>query len=816
MKTNKLKGIICLAAVAVAVSCTDGIGTGFDIANGRGKIALMTDVDASVKSSRASRTEYTDVTPDDLTLKLTSADGSISKTWESVSQFDPDFEFNVGVYTLEAFYGDENTEGFGCPYFYGSTQVKVEDGKTTPVSLTASLGNALVSVEYTENFTNYMTDWSAEIHSAGGQYFDYAKDETRPVYVMDGKIEVSVNFTKPNGNGAKMSVAEFEATAARHYRLKIDMEGGSGTVQQIVVTLDEELEDDERTIDISDEVLNSPAPEITAAGFTPGEAVSFVAGVPYDYSLNFNLIARGGLKEVKLTTNSASLQAQGWPAEIELMGASAAERQTLTDLGLGIRGLYNNPDQMAVLSFADVLGHIAYLSAGDNTATFTVEVKDQFSKVSEPVSLTAVASRLALGLENPELYVMGTQLTVDVRFNGGDPTGKVVMKYLLASQGVDRVFTPTFTKIAEGLYRATGKVNASADDLKLTASAPGVDDVTITVVRKPQVVPAPGTAANAFATFAYVPVTIGSQDDNASLVAEMMDGATIYVSTDGSTFAAATTEGDASNHVMKVSGLAPATSYTAKIRNGSQELDDVTPFTFETEAILGLPNSTMEDGGNGSNHNEKTIASWGTNNPMTTSQGANFDYAKISGTLIDGSGHTDKCALLRTIGWGSGNKIWLGSIEKSTIKYIDAGLLHLGSDRTVRPSTASSTPGSVDTSDLDCGIDFASRPSKLTFWYKYIPFNASDKGFAEIWLKDAQGNIIAQKTMDLPESTSFKQETLELPLTFNMDKAAKIYVRFQSTHDTQYLEQKNANLYYKIASMVYGSRLYIDDIELKY
>jgi len=809
MKTNNLKGIICLVVAIAAVSCTDGIGTGFDIQSGTGKIALTTDVDASVKSSRSSRAEYSEITPDDLTLKLTSADGSISKTYGSVADFDANYAFNVGVYTMEAYYGDKDTEGFESPYFYGSTQVKVEENKTTPVHLTASLGNAMVSVEYTESFIGYMSSWSAEVHTPGGEYMTYAQDETRPVYVKEGRVEISVDFTKPNGNGAKMSVAEFDAAAARHYHVKVDMTGGSGAAEQIVVTLDEELQNESSTIDIGDEILNAPAPKVTPVGFVAGEAFDFVAGLPYEESLNFSIIAGGGLKEVKLTTNSASLIAQGWPAEIELMRASAAERQTLGNLGLDIRGLYDNPDKLAVISFADVFAHIAYLPAGDNTSVFTVEVKDKYSKVSAPVSLNVVAKVLSLSLENAELYVMGTQLTVDVRFNGGDPTGKVTMKYFNEGQGVYRPLNPTFTKISNGLYRAVATVQASSADLKITASAPGGNDVELNVVRRVQVAPAPGTVPNAFAKFAYVPVTIGSQDNDLSFLAEMLAAATVYVSTDGTNFTAATTEADAVNHLLKISGLTPGTAYTAKIRNGSQELDGAPTFTFETEAATPIANGDMEDWASTNKTNLTANCdvwslggAWATLNDLTTSKLASgSNYSAISSTAQDLNGHNGKAALIRSVGYGNtGNTAGLNNPSDYSQGELFVGTYNNGPEY---------------------GIQFGSRPMALSFWYKYEPTNSNDKGFAEITVLSGSGEVIATANKSLDAVGSYTETSVNLTYNSNSAKAAIIKIIFKSTNagDT-YLNStdipKHTNWLNILTDYFVGSQLYIDDIELKY
>ena len=183
MKKTLIQGVICVGAVMGLAACSDSNEPG--IANGAGRIALTMNVDNSVSSSRESRAEASDVTADNLALKLTSSDGSFSKTWSSIADFDKEESFSVGTYTLEAYYGDETSEGFEAPYFHGSAQVKVQENQTTPVALTAALANAMVSITYTEQFREYMADWSAEVHSAGGTYTFYAKDEARRKHISE-------------------------------------------------------------------------------------------------------------------------------------------------------------------------------------------------------------------------------------------------------------------------------------------------------------------------------------------------------------------------------------------------------------------------------------------------------------------------------------------------------------------------------------------------------------------------------------------------------------------------------------------------------
>lgn len=187
--------------------------------------------------------------------------------------------------------------------------------------------------------------------------------------------------------------------------------------------------------------------------------------------------------------------------------------------------------------------------------------------------------------------------------------------------------------------------------------------------------------------------------------------------------------------------------------------------------------------------------------------------------------------MLRTCGWGSGNSAVGSSGTSGKCKYTDAGLLHLGSSRSSRPVgygdndniTNKTSTGPVTTDDLDCGIEFASRPKTISFWYKYSPKNSADKGYAEIWIKDANGNLIGEVQTMLLENDGevYTQKSFTIAHTPGTPKAAKIYVKFLSSYSMDFIKRTNDNFsgpgFANLSDGKYlGSQLYIDDIELTY
>ncbi len=814
-----LKSFLTMAICGTMfVSCTDGIGTGFG-GNGMGKIAPTAEVDASVITKRSSRKEYSEVAPSDLSIKLISADGTYSRSWNSVAEFPTDQDFAVGQYRIEAYYGDESTEGFDAPYFYGAQEIMVKENEQTKVSLTATLANAMVDISYSDAFINYMTDYSAEVHSAGGAYTEYAASETRPVYTKAGNVDVAVSFTKPNGKGGKLEVANFTAEARHFYHINVDLAQGSGVVETIIVTIDESVEEETVKIDISDEVLNTSAPEVVAEGFTAGEAFSFCPGQTFENDMVFNIIARGGLKELVLTTQSASLLSKGWPSEIDLMSASTQQQNLLNNLGLTALGVFNKPDKLAVVNMTGVLGNISYLESGDNTNTFTLVAKDKYGKMSEPVSFVATAEAIQLAITNPILYVEGTELTLDLAFNGGN-TNDIVFKYR-NSGGTWTALPASFEALGNNQYKVTLTVAGGTNNIVLCAEYGTLVTPEITVERKPLVVPA-SAEVNAFATKAYLPVTIGAKDSDTQLLTQMMNNAQVVAVDNSRSETVLTAEADVTNKQFVISGLTPGKTYTVKIKNGDIDLATAPAKTFTTEAATQLQYSDMEEWeivAGGSKYwwksylGPSSTTPWGTMNLVTTSEGGSgtnaFNHDGCAYVARSGTDRTDDkhsgtyAAVVKTIGWG-----YSDANGGMNAKHLTVGSLHLGS-----------TPTS-DGQSIDYGMSFSSRPSALKFWYKYVPRNSQDYGYAEIWVQDANGNVLTTANTNLNTVNSYTEKVLNLSYNTSA-KAAKICVIFRSSNNPACQTISNDNLtkpsFANLSDGKYeGAILYLDDIELIY
>lgn len=823
---KKTVTLLASALLLLAGSCANEQTP--SIGQGEGLIALHVSTDGNVTDAvPVSRASQATVVPDasDLTLKLTKSDGSYSKSWEKVSDFPADQPFSIGSYTMEAFWGNPDDEGFEKPYYYGSETVTVEEGATKDVSLTASLANCMVSVSYTDAFKNYFTQYSSQLHSEGGDFITFLSDETRPAYLRPGKINLTLSITKANGVSATIQPAEFTAVARHHYHIMLDVNNGATGEAELTVQFDDSVVSEDVTVDLSDDVLSAPEPVVIPSGFTPGQSIEIqefsTPGIP----LTMTLSATGGLRSVTLTTQSAALLAKGFPAEIDLLSASPSQQALLQTLGLKTKGLWKNPDKMAVVDFTDIFKNIQ--GGGDHS--FALVVKDKLGKVNLPLILEARSVAAGLTLKNvPAVAINADRASIVIESDADNlASGLQIETYNYGAWGDARIISSA--PAASSRRRAIGQ----SKDYLVTFEIPSdVADQQIRVkyhgdVKATASVPKHGAMLKlesqdyVFATHATFKVVCNPKVSVSALK--------YYVGTGNGEYAAATVNVDAANSRVTFSGLAPAKTYYVVADETSSD-GALPPCSFTTESALQIYNGDMESwstsGESGSNWSISYCGAdsnsvWGTNNPMTTSQGGNFAYVRVSGTIGVTDAHTGShAAQISTQGWGSGNSA-LGTMS-SALKYIDAGLLHLGSNRSVRPSGYGDISGSLSTDDLSCGMPFASRPSELSFWYKYIAKNSADRGHALVQVIDAKGNVIASAGTELQPAGSYQQVKLPLNYAQGAAKAAKVYVRFMSTDKPEALT-KNSDWITPPAfggslgkAQWYGSRLLIDDVVLAY
>lgn len=753
--------------------------------DGEGGILPLVNADSHVKD--AIPTRATAMTPDvqEFGLKLTKADGQFTKTWDRLADFDEKQGFRSGEYTLEAFYGSIDEEGFEKPCYKGAAQVVVKPGEQTEVAVTATLANSMVSIDYTDAFKNYFADYQTSLHTEGYGYNELPKDCPDPMYVAPGKVQISVAFTKPNGQSATVQPAEFTAEARHHYHVTLDCNNGNVGDAQLIVTFDDTVDQEEVIVDLSDELLNMPEPEVTPQGFTDGQTLQLIEHSPADSPMKFTAYVPAGIQAASFTVNSDSYTPP-FGREVDLASADGAVQSQLAAAGIKVLGLFKNPDKLATVDFS---GLIEQLPAG--THTITLQMKDRLTRVNAPVSVTVVNAPLELSFLSAPVCPFGsTSATVNISYNGTDPRRDITVQGL-NDDGVwvDCPVTSAAATNAKArksrsdafpskAYALGVTVPVTTRDIQVRIYYKGVQKATGVIKRGYAV------EANAFARHAILTVKTNKES-----IASTVNSLRVY---DGEKeLGSGNITRDPANGTVTITNLKGSTRYHlyfTTASSGSSFTDADVAFTTEAEAQV--ENAGMENWYSEKVHSQKTLGIgediyrwfpnaqgsnyWGTRNATTTGQstGTTCYYTSFSGTINSGN-----AAEISTLGWGKGVTFG-GANDKPQVT---AGMLFMGS----HSYSGSETTFEPSKETFDYGRSFTSRPTSLSFDYKFTSHNSEAFKAYVVIENRAGGKTTRLAYGELVSNTNvsnFTNTTIRLNYSNLTLKATHAYIVFISSN----------------------------------
>ncbi len=871
-----------IAALGLSLGFTSCGDDPSSVGTATGRIAPVIVLDDSFISAScepASRSnEDVAVTVTDLKLKLTSDDGSFSQEWESVNDFDETQDFKVGDYTLEAYYGKEDdNEGYSKPHFHGSQAISVHYDRTTDVALKAELKNSRVFVRYTDAFKDYMKSYSVQIVTPKGNYINMPGDETSPAYVTPGEVTVNLSFTTANDKTANIEIAHFTAVAKTEHVLTIDIEGSDAGSDAILKLLfDDTVKAQDVEIDLSDELFDTQAPEITPEGWDNSLQFDLIESSKPKTPVKVNIYAQGKIGSVKLNVSSSSLQLRGWPQEIDLADVNDAQISLLTSLGLNSRGIWKNPDVMGFVDFTDVFSHLLVSDGYEESFhTFSLQVKDRSGNLSDNFEFTVRSGKGEIEIISAAAEVGRKVINAEVYYNGTDDLKDVKFKKRNLNSGMWDDLELTEVKPVDGKPGTfTAKLNAP---YAIEASKALRADFGSAFSEKYFDVTTPEfklivSENDVFAHRAVVTVKCDDADD--ALVAKNLSFTLNGNDYDNYKINKADIEFADLDAATVCSIVASSTNHEAKVQFTTENEEHLPGCNHGTtnKHSVGFANWTeqrME--GEDYSYNKGifpntkkclqylwSVEGWATMNELTVSEHgtgigsaaitAGASYKATSGTIpangrstqsfasgggagtsVSADGHTvgnssslgktkqhtgSNAALIRTVGWGSGNTAHAGTSTDQgfgTCQNMTPGELYLGK---------------YD-NGAQYGVDFTSRPAALSFWYHYdvVTTGNGDYGTAEIIVYDADGNIIASGSKHLTERSAYTQETINLTYEKGAPKAAKLSVIFRSTDkdlkDNKALKAEKTFWHTPGGNNTsggeyVGSELYIDDVSLTY
>lgn len=864
----KIKNILLYGVtMLLLVSCAN---EDQQAASGYGAINVQISADYQVvpvtrsTPSPAETPENPDV--NEFALKLVSTSGSFTRSWDSLADFDPAEKIPVGSYTMSAYHGDLEDEGFDKPYYLGEADVTVRDRENTPVEIHCTLANVKVTVEYSEAFKNYFADYATTVHATNGDYVKFVKDETRAAYVKPGKITIQTYLKKQNGIESTFEPAAIEdAKPRQHYRIKLDIADNAAGEAQLNISFDETTETQPITIDISDEVMEAPAPSFLPTGFVPGTTLEVKENsYPAEKAVNLSLTAKAGIASCTLTTTSACLQSKGWPREIDLVGMSTENSTLLNRLGLKTKGFGEMGSKMGFIDFSEVFAHLSP-TGGNDQHTFTLSAKDIYGKVSEtPVTLSVKSIPVTFALQTPEaVYVGSKTATIPVEFDG-EYIDQIKFSYLDAS-GSKINSNSTVVSNEGNLYQIKISIEATDKPVSVEASyANGAKTATTAIPVKTPDFTITAEEYDIWARRAIVKLT--ATDPQYQEAVEQY--AVLYANSAGQWESVASTP---SRGMYIITGLNPDTRYQLRgsCNSGQDNVNYSGDCTLHTEAAANVPNGDFEEiaqtisvqdmkqGGqysvwpvNYQNTCSFTIqepTGWASVNAKTCNLSAanqmswfvipsTYNTTLTWNATRNFASSTQTPDLYRDLTAQSGsNAMVVRNVawdENGTTPATSGGAFNTTYYNTNVPNIANRSAGKLFLGSYSYaggsetyteGVGFTSRPSALKGWYKYTNDSSdpSETGVVTVTLLNGQ-TVIGTGSANLSAAADYTEFSVPVVYSVNNQKATSLRIMITSSNHASYTQSEEtatiktsvSNGQYESASR--GATLTIDNLTFTY
>lgn len=423
--TNVALGLalVSLASCANEVPWSTGNGTGEG--NIKLNLTASNEVSAALPEVRAISTEIIAPPVKDFHIRLIKEDGT-TQTWSTVKEFVDESSFSVGIYSIEAYYGDPSTqgtindsdEGYEYAYYYGITEhVTVLEGQTTDVELHAGLANAIVEIEYSDEFKNYFTDWETTLQTDENSPLKLGSRESWN-YVIPGEVSITIIAEQQNGRKLKLKPGTFKAEAQHMYKMRYTVYNSEIGNAQLAIEFDDNLEQDPIIVDLSKELGNMEPPKISTEGFEPDQNFASLEGTNFEGNIKFNVVAPGTISEAVLTINSDTYHPSFLKnGKIDLCKASDEDQKAMSAAGIKAVGFYRNPDELAKLDLTELCKNLP-----SGVHKFSFQVTDSHLQTNEPIEVTVAVIPKEISAEGQEATFGNGYADIVVSYNGPDPT----------------------------------------------------------------------------------------------------------------------------------------------------------------------------------------------------------------------------------------------------------------------------------------------------------------------------------------------------------------------------------------------------------
>lgn len=847
--TSFLKRIIAAMIIPAAVSCSDD-KTNLGI--GAGTIDVTIEIDNSVSLPSGTSTPSAAISKPDLTdfdLIITDSEGN-SSSWTGVTSMGAPERLLPGFYTVRAVSGSIGAEGFDCPCFAGEATVMVENARTIPVNIVATISNTLVDVVFDQSVTELFGTVEAIVHSGNGMYHTYKPTDSGPLFLCPGNLSVmlSINDGTEQIDFSILSVSS--AQPSTFYRVSIEATEGADGVASIKASCSN---GEENTVKLTPEFLAETGPTIDAPGFHSGTTISINEGGTADSPLIAS-VSSSSLDHLYLTALAPTL-GSAFSREIDLVNLSPQQKDSLTNYRISVEGIHKGEVVEGTVDLSKVVSFLRYVE-GAIPSKFALLAVDKSGRTSQPATLSVEVLPVELTLESVSKSIIGVNKAQIVLASSSSSLKDNIMvqAYDFTSDKWTDLKIDTLETAGPSRWAVTFTVPEGRDDVTCRLLFCGNETNNFIITRT-----APQYSVEADPFSLHVNLRIKANDPEMTGVITSTVQFYKIGKDKNSLELMQMIERHPSDGMVTVSGLDASTTYrvcSSLLANPESLSEDFTePIEFRTEASSQIPNGDFEDvkyssikysnmlsGGrysqntveiynlqNRTSFDLMTPEKWATVNDKTFCRSAtnhNTWYLAPSTYTVNDAYSGAYAVRLDCVGYDiHGQKIpdYLQPGPPYTLYSCNipagfshaAGRLFLGS--------YSFDPENLQERYVE-GLAFSSRPVAVNGFYKFVATSANPRATA-LARVEVIGNlngadiVIAENELHLPVALSYTAFTIPLSYERFGMKATSIRLMFAPSDAIGDIESETQSIIVlpdPATSTSRGSSLWLDNLSLSY
>lgn len=259
---------------------------------------------------------------------------------------------DAGSYQVVVASGKKDSAAWELPNFYGKTECDIKTNQVTSAKVTCKIANTKVTVDYSDDFKKYFTDYSTTVSNISGS-LTFVKGETRGGYFAPETLLALLKLTNTDGEQFELKREYADIQERYHYKLYFKLSGDPETPDDSGeaggkfddITIDERADTVIVSIPIKVEDLeNIKAPELKLEGFGENNSLEAKEGEFADNILK--AVASCGIEKLLVTIQSDSLNNRVGIQSFDLASLDAATREKLESIHFPVQSVKSETDTL--------------------------------------------------------------------------------------------------------------------------------------------------------------------------------------------------------------------------------------------------------------------------------------------------------------------------------------------------------------------------------------------------------------------------------------------------------------------------------------